>query len=151
MDTNALARKNLDSRLKPLQDIRVTTPPRGWLRAIRQSIGMTTEQLARRLGVAQPRVSALEKAEATGSVTLKTLREAAEALDCELVYALVPRTSLDDMLRRQIERNASADLVDVQHTMRLENQAVSALDLEGQRRKIVEAVLAGSLKGVWER
>jgi predicted DNA-binding mobile mystery protein A len=149
MDTNALARKNLDSRLKPLQNLRVTNPPRGWLRAIRQSIGMTTEQLAKRLGVAQPRISALEKAEALGSVTLKTLREAAEALDCELVYALVPRTSLDDMLRRQIERNATADLAGVQHTMRLENQAVSVADLEDQRRKIVDAALVGSLKGVW--
>jgi predicted DNA-binding mobile mystery protein A len=151
MDTNALARKNLDSRLKPLQELRVTSPPRGWLRAIRQSIGMTTEQLAKRLGVAQPRVSALEKAEATGSVTLKTLREAAEALDCELVYALVPRTSLDAMLRRQIEHKAAADLAEVQHTMRLENQAVSAADLEDQRRQIIDAALTGTLKGVWDR
>jgi hypothetical protein len=55
------------------------------------------------------------------------------------------------MLRRQIERNAAADLAEVQHTMRLENQAVTVRDLDDQRRKIVEAALAGSLKGVWER
>jgi predicted DNA-binding mobile mystery protein A len=151
MDTNALARKSLDSRLKPLQDLRVATPPRGWLRAIRHSLGMTTEQLARRLGVKQPRVSALEKAEASGSVTLKTLREAAEALDCELVYALVPRTSLEAMLRQRAERHAANEVADILHTMRLENQAISAEDLEDQRRKIVDHILAGNLKGVWDR
>ncbi len=71
-------------------------PSRGWLKAIREALGMTTAQLGQRLGVVQSRVVAIEQAEAKGTVTLNSLEKAAQALDCRLVYALVPRQSLED-------------------------------------------------------
>jgi hypothetical protein len=55
------------------------------------------------------------------------------------------------MLRQRAERHAANEVADIQHTMRLENQAISAEDLEDQRRKIVDHILAGNLKGVWDR
>ena len=91
MERSDLARKNLDRRLTGLRPaVFLARPPRGWLRAIREALGMTTGQMAKRLGVSQPRVIALEKDEQRGAVTLETLRRAAEALDCTLVYALAP-------------------------------------------------------------
>src|SRR5512140_2671138 len=83
---NTLARWALDQQLRPLRTMDpLIRPERGWIRAIREAVGMTTGQFAKRLGVAQPRVAALERAEANEAVTLKSLRQAAEALDCMLV------------------------------------------------------------------
>jgi predicted DNA-binding mobile mystery protein A len=79
--------------LKP--EDRFSAPPKGWMRAIRDALGMTGAQFARRLENRPQSVEALEKSEANGSIQLKTLRRAAEALDCTLVYALVPNTSLE--------------------------------------------------------
>src|SRR6187402_1933212 len=72
-----LARKHLERRFAPLRAVEFAAPPRGWLRAIREAIGMTAEQLASRREVATSRIYALEKAEVTGATTLNSLREAA--------------------------------------------------------------------------
>ena len=80
----------MDRRLDALRKWPSTRPPRGWLRAIRDALGMTMQQYAGRLGVSQPRIIALEKSEVEDTVTLGTLRRAAAALDCQLVYAVVP-------------------------------------------------------------
>jgi len=90
----ASARRQLDKRLSVLTDIdALTRPPRGWVKAIREALGMTTAQLAKRMGVSQPRAVTLEQAEARGAITLDSLERAEQALDCRLVYALVPRHS----------------------------------------------------------
>ncbi|MBV8446883.1 MAG: mobile mystery protein A, partial [Hyphomicrobiales bacterium] len=94
------AARHLDQRLKALSAItRNSLPPRGWIRAIRDALGMTTVQLARRLGVSQPRITELEKSELSGSISLRSLRRAAEALGCQVVYVLVPNKPLEMVLR----------------------------------------------------
>lgn len=62
----------------------------GWMRAVRQAIGIPVVELAKRMGVAKSQVFRLEEAEQRGDVRLSSLRRAAEAMGCELVYALVP-------------------------------------------------------------
>ena len=99
-----LARKNLDRRLSKLDREAVAVPPFGWIRAIREALGMSPAQLAARMGVSRPRINTLEKAEKTGATTLKSLRQAAEAMDCTLVYAFVPNGSLDDIVQKQAKR-----------------------------------------------
>jgi len=69
-------------------------PPGGWLRRKRNKFGITGSQLAAKMGVSKQRISALEKAELTGAASLKSMRQAAEALGCEFVYALVPKGEL---------------------------------------------------------
>jgi len=76
------------------------------------------------MGVSQTRVSSIERAEADDAIKLDTLRRAADALDCDLVYFLVPRTSLDRAVQSQARRKATASLLHVAHNMRLEDQAV---------------------------
>lgn len=149
--TPALARKNLDRRLSPLRESKeLTRPQRGWIRAIRKALGMTTGQLAHRLGVSQPRVVQLEKSEMEGSVTLKTLRQAAEGLECTLVYALVPNEPLDKILRRRARAVADNQLALTNHTMRLENQALEPTALREERERLVTELLRGNLKFLWE-
>lgn len=100
-------------------------PPKGWLRAIRDALGMTSAQLAKRLDVSQPRIIELEQSEAGGNVTLNTLQRAAGALGCKLVYALVPERPLAEIVRARAEKIAAIQSRAVEHTMKLEDQAVT--------------------------
>jgi len=134
------ARQVLDHRLVPLSsdggrdrpEARFKAPPKGWIRAIRDALGMSSEQLSRRVSVRSQSIDDWERAEANGSVQLKTLRRAAEALDCTLVYALVPKTSLEDGVRSRARKIAKRDLRRVAHTMRLEDQGTDDIDSEAQ-------------------
>ena len=146
-----LARKHLDARLTPLRaSTAFVRPSRGWVRAIRDALGMTTGQLAKRIGVDQSRITKLERAEIEGSVTLKTLRQAAEGLGCTLVYAFVPDPSLDELVRQRAEEIADRELARVDHTMRLENQALNRHDLKQERARLVAALLAGNPRRLWD-
>jgi predicted DNA-binding mobile mystery protein A len=148
-DQAHLARKNLDRRLTPLRTEPLAVPPSGWIKAIREALGMTVEQFARRMGVVQSRASTIEKAEMTGATTIKTMREAAEAMGCTFVYAIVPTTTLDDLVRQQATRKADAELARLHHTMRLENQALTKPDLEMERERLIAELLSGSPRRVW--
>lgn len=108
------------------------TPVRGWIRAIREGLGMSSEQLAKRLGIRQPSVIALEQSEAKGTIELATLRRAAAALDCTLVYALVPNKPLETMVRDRARAVAKRRRQPIEHSMMLEDQAVSAEESEAQ-------------------
>ena len=135
-DARKRARERLDERLNPLKPVeRFHAPPKGWVRAIRDALGMSGVQFARRLGVQPPSVAALEASEQSGAIQLKTLRRAAEALDCTLVYALVPNTSLDGAVRTRARKIAVRDLGRVAHTMKLEAQETP----EGSTDERVEA------------
>ncbi|HXW18290.1 MAG TPA: mobile mystery protein A, partial [Candidatus Acidoferrales bacterium] len=117
--------RHLDVRFAALRPLlRTQRPPKGWLRAIRDALGMTTKQFAARLGVSQPRIVELEQSEVSGSVTLNTLQRAAEALDCRFVYALVPDKPLADTVRDRAEFVARQRQAAVEQTMRLEDQSV---------------------------
>src|ERR1700694_5749489 len=118
----AQSRLRLDARFQEFGPAkRFAQPVRGWIRAIREGLGMSSAQLAKRLGVKQPSVVELEHSEAKGTIQLATLRRAAEALDCTLVYALIPNKPLEKMVRdRALLRRAP-----LEHSMLLEDKAVS--------------------------
>ena len=135
--------RHLDTRFAALLPlIESQRPPKGWLRAIRDALGMTSQQLGRRPGIAQPSVVELEQSEARGTVTLKTLERAAEALGCRLVYALVPMRPLSEIVDRRANEVAERKLASVEQTMRLEDQAVNTKrGREEQKRKLIEELL----------
>jgi predicted DNA-binding mobile mystery protein A len=135
--------RHLDQRFKALRPLTASPrPPKGWVRAIRDALGMTAKQLALRLGVAQPRITELEKAELSGSITLRSLERAAEALGCRVIYALVPEHSLADLVETQAKRMAHQQLARVEQTMSLENQSVHNLDMrKGLQRQIIDELL----------
>ena len=134
-------RARLDKRLAAWKTLPVAAPPRGWLRAIRDAIGMSQADLAARLGVTRQRVAQLEHAEVDGSIQLSTLRRAAEAMDCVLVYALVPNTTLEDTVYRQAFNVAANDVDRARQTMLLEAQLGGEGDHERLRDSIVEQLL----------
>jgi predicted DNA-binding mobile mystery protein A len=135
--------RHLDQRFAALRPLaKSARPPKGWLRAIRDALGMTTAQFGRRLGVSQPRIVELEQSEASGHVTLHTLQRAAEALGCRLVYALIPERPLAETVREQAELVATRQLANVEQTMRLEDQAVQGKAATKElRRRLIEELL----------
>jgi predicted DNA-binding mobile mystery protein A len=141
MDKARLAfqsRSRLDERFKELGPItRYKPPTRGWIKAVREALGMTTEQLAKRLGVKQPSVVAIEQSEARGTIELATLRRVAEALDCALVYALVPNKPLETTVRDRARAFVRRRRGPIEHSMVLEDQKVTGKDAEAQLDDIV--------------
>lgn len=111
---------------------------------------MTTTQLAKRIHVSQSRITRLEQAEMEGSVTLKTLAQAAEGLGCTLVYALVPKESLDTMLRARAGEVADRQIACADQTMKREKQALSKSRLKAERERLIEALLQGNLRRLWD-
>ncbi len=151
MYQKALARKHLDEALALYRAAAGNSrPPRGWVRAIRDALGMNSRQLAARMGLTQPTIAALEKSEVMETVSLKTLRQAAEAMNCQLVYALAPNVTLEEMVNTRARELANAQLTRVHHTMRLENQALRERDLADERERIAQSLLEGRASRLWE-
>jgi predicted DNA-binding mobile mystery protein A len=149
-DIRQKARQRLDERLLPLKPTeRFQVPPKGWIRAIREALGMTGVQFARRLNIKPQSIDALEKSEANGAIKIETLRRAAEALDCTLVYALVPNSALEEAVRVRARKIALRDLGRVAHTMRLEAQGTADADLEAR----IDAYIRDTLRerDLWEQ
>lgn len=127
-------RRQLDRRIDH-DLVRTLAQPRdGWIRTIRLALGMRIVDLASRLGVSEANVRQAERSETKDSVTLRQLRKMADAMDCDLVYGFVPRTSLEETVADQIERRAKRDAYRTADTMSLEKQ-----DLEEQTvQRLVE-------------
>jgi predicted DNA-binding mobile mystery protein A len=134
----AEARRSLDRALRPYGSITARRPQKGWIRAVRDALGMTAEQLGERLRVTQPTVQRMELSEAEDTIQLSTLRRAAEALGCELVYALVPRDGLQATYDRAARAVARRELGRISHSMALEDQAVDDAEADERLRRYIE-------------
>lgn len=141
--------RQLDEALKDWKDLR-PRPEGGWIHVIRESLGMTLSDLGRRVGISFQALSQFEKAERKGTITLSTLRAVADALNCDLVYALVPRKSLQASLEREARQRARRMLDRVRHSMSLEAQDISEEEMESQLRELTEELLAGSWRKIWK-
>ena len=124
-------------------------PRSGWVRAIREAMGMSAAAFARRLGMTPVGVRKLESSEASDTITLASLRKLAQALDCELRYALVPRTSLLQQVKDRAERVARERLSPIAHSMALEDQAVQVLQNKLQLELATKDLIEGSRRELW--
>lgn len=144
------ARKHLDKRLHALRNqMAFARPPRGWVKAIREALGMTAAQLAKRIGVTRPRVYEIEKSELSGSITLSSLERAAHALDCQLVYALVPRVSLEAYTQEHAIKRAITLLKKTTHSMALEDQRVDRADEQEQVKLLAKKLAETAGSDLW--
>ena len=133
--------RQLDRLLKPFYAAKlVPRPPKGWIRALREATGVPLRQLATRLHRQISSIASLEQTEAEYRISLGNLRDMADALDCQLVYALVPKSGTvqelaEQRLREKISGNeqrvrerVSKNVRAVEHSMALEDQAVGNVD-----------------------
>src|SRR5947209_1465370 len=99
-------------------------PQQGWLRAIREALGMSVAQVAQRMGVTRGRILEFEKAEADDRITLGSLKRVAEAMNCEVIYSIVPKSgTFTELAEQRAREEASKRVLSVEHNMALENQA----------------------------
>ncbi|MGI8508149.1 MAG: mobile mystery protein A [Gemmatimonadaceae bacterium] len=152
-----LARRQLSEGFANYSKI-AAPPPNGWIAAIREALDMTIRQFATRLGIAPSNAIRLEQRERDSTISLGALRRAADALDCDLVYAIVPRhptaaapgnNLLDAVIETRAREVATAGIRRVAHTMTLEDQAVRTVDLEAQIAERA-AALAETPRHLWD-
>src|ERR1700733_4500596 len=119
-DFRRLRSKQLDRALAPLRSANSPRPPKGWIRAIREALGLSSAEFAKRMKANRSLIVQQEKAEADDRIPLKSLRAFANALDCDLGYALVPRAgSLQELVDARARVAAKANVLGVEHTMAL--------------------------------
>ena len=150
-DDRALARKHLDKKLGPMRDLKaLARPPKGWIKAIREALGMSAKQLGKRMDVAAPRIYEIEKSELSGVLTLGSLERAAHAMDCQVVYALIPKKDLQETVEQRARLGATRRVRATSHTMALEDQALEESELQEQVDKLTQELLSARASQIWE-
>jgi len=132
----------------PLRDLE--TPKEGWVRAYRRKLSMTGRHLAERLGLSKQRVAYIERQELESSLTLKTMQQVAGAMDAEFVYAIVPKTSIEETLDVQAEKHLYKRFNQVSHSMDLEGQGLSAENKANLLKEAKAEYLSKSPKKIWD-
>lgn len=145
-----LIRDQYRSKIEQLIDFNVIRPKEGWIRSLRKALGMSSPQLAKRLNISRSQVSQIERMETEDRITLKQLRRVADSLGCDLVYALVPRKSVDVMVREQARLKAQKLVSKADVQMRLERQQLSREKLEDQIRFEIERLTREMPRDLWE-
>jgi predicted DNA-binding mobile mystery protein A len=152
MDTKALQRQQLNTKLRLLAPLlQVQAPSAGWVKAIRKALGISMQQLGNKLGVSKQAILEMEKREQLGSITLNSLKEAAKAMDLQLVYALVPAGgSLDDLIERRAYALAQHIVMRTAQTMHLEDQANSPERIEQAIQERAATLQRDMPKWLWD-
>lgn len=137
--------RSLDKKLTKIDLESFKRPGQGWIRTIREALGMTSKQMAGRMGMSQPRIIQMEKNEY--NLKISTLEKVAAALGCTLVYAFVPQEPIEQMLQKRAQSKAEKLIRKVNVNMALENQQV---DSKVMLEDMTKDLLDGSLSKIWE-
>ena len=130
---------------------KVAMPPTGWIKAIRNAIGMSMLQLGKKLSITKQSVQDIERREKDGSITIKALREAAKALDMQLIYGFVPTDgSLEQLIERKATQLATQIVQRTSHTMKLEDQENSKQRIEKAIEERVAIIKNEMPKTLWD-
>jgi predicted DNA-binding mobile mystery protein A len=146
----SLSLQQLDKTLNPWRSLPSSRPSGGWLRAVRQALGMTTRQLAKAVGVTQAAVVDAERTEAKGDITLSTLQRYAAGLGCDLTYALVPKRPLQEVVAERAEQIARDEVSRAKHSMALEDQSTSREHLEHEIAELRRKLMEGKRSRLWQ-
>ena len=142
MGKKSLQLQQLNSKMLGFASLKqVAMPPTGWIKAIRTAIGMSMQQLGNKLNVSKQGIMDIEKREKDGSITIKSLREIARAMDMQLVYGFVPNDgSLDALIEKRATELATQIVMRTANTMKLEDQANSKKRIETAIRERAAAI-----------
>lgn len=132
MSKKSLQIQQLNSKMLAFASLqKVAPPPTGWIKAIRNAIGMSMLQLGKRLSITKQSVQDIERREKDGSISIKALRETARALDMQLIYGFVPNDgSLEALIDRKAKELATQIVQRTSNSMKLEDQENSKQRIE---------------------
>lgn len=125
-------------------------PKIGWIRELRNALSMSAADLAARMGVIRQRVDRLERDEVSGKVTLESMAKAADAMDCDFVYFLVPRTSLHNTINQQAIRAAKKIASEVEHSMKLEEQGTNEKSQKALLQDLADEMVLRNDRRIWK-
>lgn len=145
MKNQKVMRRKYQKRFDSLKKVLIERPQQGWLKTIREFLGMTTTQLAKRINVAQSRVVNLEKNEKNTKIS--TMERIADSLNCDFVYAFVPRENIDDIIYNQAKKKALKILNKVKTNMGLENQLS---DNKETLDDLIQELLNNNITRIWD-
>ena len=151
-DVKNLMRKQIDEKLKRFSAVSHSPPPKkGWLKAIREALIMTAEQAAVRVNTKRQVWLKAEEGEAKGTVSLNTLRKYAAALNCRVVYAIVPQEESLEVILKKRAREVAVQVMNLtRHTMALEEQDISDAERERQIDEIADQLMRTLSPRLWE-
>ncbi|MDZ7771941.1 MAG: mobile mystery protein A [Balneolaceae bacterium] len=145
-----LIREQLDQKLKKLKPLlQLPVPERGWIKTIRESLGMSTYDLADRADLDQSRISRIESAEARREIKISTLEKIADALGVTFVYGFVPKSTLEDLVREQARKIALKRMNRTDHSMKLEEQGLGDDELERALKDHIDQILVEEPATFW--
>ena len=152
MGKKSLQLQQLNSKMLSFASLKqVVMPPTGWIKAIRTAIGMSMQQLGNKLNVSKQGIMDMEKREIEGSITIRSLREIARALDMQLVYGFVPNDgSLDALIEKRAKELATQIVMRTANTMKLEDQANSKKRIEAAIKERTAAIQSEMPKILWD-
>lgn len=147
-----LAIQQLDSVLSDFKHLSLSSKPdKGWIRAIRNTLGMSAKQLGIRANMSQAGIAQIENSESEGKATLATMNKIAAALDCKFVYAFVPNTTLQGFIERQAKEVATQKIETASHSMSLESQTVANEQSKKQIKMLSDEILATLPSHMWNQ
>ncbi len=144
-------RRILDQKLSQYSKINFAVPKNGWIKAVREALGMTTLQLGERMKIAASNITLLENREINKTTMLETMDRAAKAMGCKFVYALVPDTSLEEVVKTQAKKSAKAFIQEIHHHMKLEKQKVNSEIEKEQIDELAEEILNKMDSRLWRK
>lgn len=145
-----LMREQVEKSLSNFQEfVYKPAPKTGWIRTIRNVLGMSSSALAKRLNCSRSNISTIEQREIKNNISLNTLKQVAEAMDCKLIYFIVPNESFDAILEKQAQLIAKKRIKSVNHSMMLEQQGLTKEQLKQQENNLVQELLQGDPKNLW--
>lgn len=151
-EKRALQLQQLNRKMQSFAALKeLVKPPNGWIKAIRISLGMSLQQLGKRLGVTKQGVLDMEKRESEGAITIKSLQQIAHAMDMQLVYGFVPNEgSLDALIEKRATALATQIVMRTANHMKLENQANSEERIESAIKERAAAIQREMPKILWD-
>ena len=152
MEKKSLQLQQLNSKMLSFTEVQKITPPSiGWIKAVRNAIGMSLLQLGNRLSITKQSVQDMERREKDGSITIKSLREVASALDMNLIYGFVPKDgSLDALIERKAKNLATQIVLRTNNSMKLEDQENSKQRIEKAIQERTTAIINEMPKTLWD-
>ena len=145
----------IEKKLSPWKALRANRrPPSGWLKAVRGALGINTRQLAKRCGVQHSSILKIEKNEIQDKASIKSLKKIADAMNCQLAYAIVPKTgynSLEEIINYQTKLLADKLIKQVDHSMKLEAQGTSSKEMKNQVKKLANELKDKMDARIWEK
>ncbi len=152
MGNKALQIQQLDGKIQAFASLqKVAIPPSGWVKAIRSALGMTLLQLGKKMSITKQSVQSIEQREKEGTITLKSLKEVAQAMDMQLVYGFIPKDgSLEMLIDKKAKELATKIVMRTSNTMKLEDQENSKKRLEKSIEERAIAIKNEMPKILWD-